>query len=140
AAAVEAPASQPAEPTPAAETKLAALDAAPTPPVEAAPVPVEEIAAPAMIAPEDITRIATLGSPAAKGEKPVEAKPDDKTDRAEIRRQKRAERARERRRLAARRAKLAAQQAAAQLALNPFAQMVQQAQPATTTATATRHQ
>jgi hypothetical protein len=142
AAVVEAPAPQPAaESPPAAEAKLAALDAAPSPLGETTLAPFDQIAASVLTdANEAITKTAALGSSVAKVESPAEAKQaSEQPDRAEIRKKRRAERARERRRLAARRARLAAQQAAAQQALNPFAQMVQQAQPATTaTATTSR--
>src|SRR5262249_40056487 len=134
---VEVPAPQPAaEPSPATETKLAALDAAPPPVVENTPVPFEQIEAPALTdASERATQIAALGSPAAQVETPAEAKKaSEKAERAEIRRQQRAERARERRRLAARRARLAAQHAATQQAVDPFSQVVQQMPPAVSAA------
>jgi len=138
-AATETPAPLPAatEPPPAAETKLAALDASPSPPVDVAPVPFEQIAPPAMTdASLRATKTAALGDPSAK---PAEAsKADEKTDREEIRKQQRAERAKERRRQAARRARLAAQQAAAQQAVDPFTQLTQTAQPAATTTTRRR--
>lgn len=136
AAALETPPSPTVEPAAARGTQVAALDAAPSPPVETAPVPFEQIVAPAMIDPGvAVTKTAALGSPAAKIEKPAEAKKaGEKPDRAEIRKQQRAERARERRRQAARRARLAAQQAAAQQAADPFSQTaVPSAQQATTT-------
>ena len=138
AAAAETPAAQPAaaEPPPAAEPKLAAVDAPPSLPVEAAPVPPEQTAEPATTdAGLSAMKAAALGDPLAKLEKPAEAnKADEKSDRAELRRQQRAERAKERRRQAARRARLAAQQAAAtpQVA-DPFSLMTQTTQPATTT-------
>ncbi|HEY0851411.1 MAG TPA: hypothetical protein VGD96_15950 [Bradyrhizobium sp.] len=142
-AAAEIPAPLPAapEPPPAAETTLAALDAPPSPPVvEAAPVPFEPIAPPAMTdASLPVTKTAALGD-AAKTGNPVEAKAGEQPDRSEIRKKQRAERARERRRQAARRARLATQQAAvAQQPTDPFSQALLATQQAQPTATTRRH-
>lgn len=142
-AAAEIPAPLPAapEPPPAAETTLAALDAPPSPPVvEAAPVPFEPIAPPAMTdASLPVTKTATLGDTAKTGN-PVEAKASEQPDRSEIRKKQRAERARERRRQAARRARLATQQAAvAQQPTDPFSQALLATQQAQPTATTRRH-
>jgi hypothetical protein len=124
-----------AEPPPATETKLASLDAAPSPPTEGAPVP-------SVTSDASATTTAALGDLAAAIENTADATAaKEKADRNELRKQRRAERARERRRQAARRARLAAQQAAAaaaqQQALNPFMQMtqavVQPVKPAATT-------
>lgn len=125
-----------AEPAASSETKTAALDVAPTPPA-AAPATSEPDVTPALSNAETpTTKTAARGNPAAKVEKATAArKANEKTDRAEIRKQKRAERARERRRAAARRARLAAQQAASLQAADPFSQVTQQTQPATTTTT-----
>lgn len=146
-ATTELPAAAPDAPEPAAspETKIAAIAASPAPSAEVTPPAFELIATPAMTEPGiTTTKAAALGSPAAKVEQPTEAKKAiDKPDRAEIRKQQAAERARERRRQAARRARLAAQQAAAataQQAADPFSQLTQPAQQATTTATTRRRQ
>jgi hypothetical protein len=140
-ATTELPAVPPAaEPAAATETKIAAIDVAPSPLAEAPPAP-ETIAPPAMMDPGIAAeKTAALGSPAAKVEKPAEAKKaSEKPDREEIRKQERAQRAKERRRQAARRAKLAAQQAAAaQQATDPFSLMTQQVQPAQPATTTTR--
>ena len=145
-AATETPAPMPPAVEPAStETKIAALETAPPPPAEAAPAAPELVAPPAMNEPSTAaniaaTKTAALSGPDAKVEKPAEAKKaTEKPDPSEIKKQQRAERAKKRRRLAARRAKLAAQQAAAaQLAANPFAQIIppiQPVQPAAATTT-----
>ncbi len=122
-----------AERPPSSETKLAALEAAPVPPAEPVSVAFEHVATPAMADTQPAaTRTAALGSPAAKVEKPAQAKTGEKSDRAEIRKQQRAERAKERRRQAARRARLAAQQASA--TADPFSQPVEPATGSTMTA------
>ena len=125
-----------AEPSASTETKIAALETAPSPPVEAAPAPPEVIVPSAMNEPSTAANIAAkktaaLSGPDAKVEKPAEAKKAaEKPDPSEIKKQQRAERAKKRRRLAARRAKLAAQQAAAaRLAANPFSPIVPSIQP-----------
>lgn len=142
-AATETPAPAVAAPSTPNDTKLAALEAAPATTVEVAPVPFEHIAPPALA---DLVvalkKTAALGSPAAKVEKPAAAKKAaEKPDAAELKKQQRAERAKERRRQAARRARLAAKQAAAaaaRQAADPFSQMTQAVQPATTATTTPR--
>ena len=120
-----------AEATPSAETRLAALNAAPAPAADVAPAAFEQIAPPAMTdADLPPTKTAALADPSAKIET---ANASENPDSAEVRRKKRAERARERRRQAARRARLAAQQAAAQQIFDPFSDLIQPSQPTTAT-------
>jgi hypothetical protein len=112
------------------ETKIAALETAPSAPAEAAPAAPEGVVPPAMNEPGIAPNIAAKKTAALSGPDEKLEKAAEKPDPSEIKKQQRAERAKERRRLAARRAKLAAQQAAAaQLAANPFAQIIPPVQP-----------
>ncbi|KRR29768.1 hypothetical protein [Bradyrhizobium retamae] len=120
-----ASAAQTEAPAPSAEVKLAAVPDTPEPAAAAASPP----AAPTTDVPllEDnaaVTRIATLGGPAAIVDEKTSAKTTEaKPDRSAVKKRA-AQQAQERRRIAAQRARLAREAALAQqqLQANPFAQ------------------
>jgi hypothetical protein len=116
-----------AQPVPAADTGMAAVEQT-TGAAGEQPAPAEPVIAPTAAAPQSspaTTRIATLGGPPVVVETETRKEVSEQ-DREEARKQLRAQRAKERRRLAARRARLAKQLAAQQAAADPFAQVMQQ--------------